>query len=139
MPRLYELEWVKPPPLVERYLRVVVPERIDAYGRVEKALEREAAEAAVDRLLAEDVEAIAVCLLNSYANPVHERLIAEVIEERAPDLPCCISFDILPEIKEYERTSTTVVNAYVLPIVSRYLARASRRASKPWASTRRCC
>ena len=122
MPRLYELEWVKPPPLVERYLRVVVPERIDAYGRVEKALEREAAEAAVDRLLAEDVEAIAVCLLNSYANPVHERLIAEVIEERAPDLPCCISFDILPEIKEYERTSTTVVNAYILPIVSRYLA-----------------
>ena len=122
MPRLYDLEWVKPPPLVERYLRVVVPERIDAYGGVEKALEREAAEAAVDRLLAEDVEAIAVCLLNSYANPVHERLIAEVIEERAPDLPCCISFDILPEIKEYERTSTTVVNAYVLPIVSRYLA-----------------
>ena len=122
MPRLYDLEWVKPPPLVERYLRVVVPERIDAYGRVEKALEREAAEAAVDRLLAEEVEAIAVCLLNSYANPAHERLIAEVIEERAPNLPCCISFDILPEIKEYERTSTTVVNAYVLPIVSRYLA-----------------
>ena len=121
MPRLYDLEWVKPPSLVERYLRVVVPERIDAYGRVETALEREAAEAAVDRLIAEDVEAIAVCLLNSYANPVHERLLAEVIEERAPDLPRCISFDILPEIKEYERTSTTVVNAYVLPIVSRYL------------------
>ena len=122
MPKLYDLEWVKPPPLVERYLRVVVPERIDAYGRVEKGLAREAAETAVDRLLAEEVEAIAVCLLNSYANPVHERLIAEVIEARAPDLPYCISFDILPEIKEYERTSTTVVNAYVLPIVSRYLA-----------------
>ena len=122
MPRLYDLDWIKPPPLIERYLRVVVPERIDAYGRVEKALAREAAEAAVDRLLAEEVEAIAVCLLNSYANPVHERLIAGVIEERAPNLPFCISFDILPEIKEYERTSTTVVNAYVLPIVSRYLA-----------------
>ena len=122
MPRLYDLEWVKPPPLVERYLRVVVPERIDAYGKVEKALERAAAEAAVDRLLAEEVEAIAVCLLNSYANPSHEQLIAEVIEARAPDLPYCISFDVLPEIKEYERTSTTVVNAYVLPIVSRYLA-----------------
>ena len=58
-----------------------------------------------------------MCLINSYANPRHERLVAEVAEELAPALPCCTSFDVLPEIKEYQRTSTTVVNAYVLPIV----------------------
>lgn len=121
MPRLYDLEWVKPPPLVERYLRVTVPERIDAKGAVEQALTREDAEAAVAKLVDQGVEAIAVCLLNSYANPVHEKLLAEVIETNAPGLPYCISFDILPEIKEYERTSTTVVNAYILPIVSKYL------------------
>src|SRR5262245_28587328 len=122
MPRLYDLTWSKPPPLVERYLRVVVDERVNTYGGVDRALDPADAEAAVDKLLAEGVEAIAVCLLHSYANPVHERLIKEIIKRRAPDLPCCISFEVLPEIKEYERTSTTVINTYVMPIVARYLA-----------------
>ncbi len=121
MPRLYDLTWEKPPPLVERYLRVVVDERVNAAGEVVRPLAREDAEQAVRRLLDEGVEAIAICLVNSYANPVHERLVAAVVEEIAPGLPCCASFDVLPEIKEYERTSTTVVNAYVLPIVRRYL------------------
>ena len=121
MPRLYDLTWEKPPPLVERYLRVVVDERVNAAGEVVRPLAREDAEQAARRLLDEGVEAIAICLVNSYANPVHERLVATVVEELAPGLPCCASFDVLPEIKEYERTSTTVVNAYVLPIVRRYL------------------
>ena len=121
MPRLYDLTWEKPPPLVERYLRVVVDERVNAAGEVVRPLAREDAEQAARRLLDEGVEAIAICLVNSYANPVHERLVAAVVEEIAPGLPCCASFDVLPEIKEYERTSTTVVNAYVLPIVRRYL------------------
>ena len=121
MPRLYDLEWQKPAPLVERYLRMTVAERIDAKGRVERPLERTDAERAVAALLAEGVEAIAVCLLNSYQNPCHERLIAEVIQDIAPGLHHSISFEILPEIKEYERTSTTVVNAYILPIVAAYL------------------
>ena len=121
MPRLYDLTWEKPPPLVERYLRVVVDERVNAAGEVVRPLAREDAEQAARRLLDEGVEAIAICLVNSYANPVHERLVAAVVEELAPGLPCCASFDVLPEIKEYERTSTTVVNAYVLPIVRRYL------------------
>ena len=121
MPRLYDLTWEKPPPLVERYLRMVVDERVNAAGEVVRPLVREDAGRAVRRLLDEKVEAIAICLINSYANPVHERLVAEVVEELAPDLPCCASFDVLPEIKEYERTSTTVVNTYVLPIVERYL------------------
>ena len=121
MPRLYDLTWEKPPPLVERHLRVVVDERVNAAGEVVRPLAREDAEQAVGRLLDEGVEAIAICLVNSYANPVHERLVATVVEEIAPGLPCCASFDVLPEIKEYERTSTTVVNACVLPIVRRYL------------------
>ena len=68
------------------------------------------------------MEAIAVCLINSYANPEHEQLIAEVVYQKAPDLPLCISSDVLPEMKEYERTSTTVINAYVLPVVATYLS-----------------
>ena len=121
MPRLYDLTWEKPPPLVERYLRMVVDERVNAAGEVVRPLSRDDARRAVRRLLADGVDAIAICLINSYANPVHERLVADVVEEIAPGLPCCASFDVLPEIKEYERTSTTVVNTYVLPIVERYL------------------
>ena len=121
MPRLYDLTWEKPPPLVERYLRVVVDERVNAAGEVVRPLARDDARRAVRRLLDEGVDAIAVCLVNSYANPVHERLVAEAVAELAPGLPCCASFDVLPEIKEYERTSTTVVNTYVLPIVEKYL------------------
>lgn len=121
MPRLYDLTWEKPPPLVERYLRAVVDERINARGEIDRKLDPADAERAVDKLLAEGVEAIAVCLLNSYANPAHELLIKKIIQRRAPDLPCCISFEVLPEIKEYERTSTTVINTYVMPTVARYL------------------
>ena len=123
MPRLYDLAWEKPPPLVERYLRAVVDERIDAAGRVQKALDADDARAAVDRLLAEGVDAIAVCLLNSFANPVHERAVEAIVNERAPDCTVCISYDVLPEIKEYERTSTTVINTYISPIVGTYLER----------------
>jgi len=121
MPRLYDMGWMKPEPLVERYLRRVVDERIDASGRVERALQLQDAEEQVDRLLAEKVEAIAVCLLNSFVNPVHELAIRDVVRRKAPDIPLSVSCEVLPEIKEYERTSTTVVNAYVMPIVARYL------------------
>ncbi|MBW1961305.1 MAG: hydantoinase/oxoprolinase family protein [Deltaproteobacteria bacterium] len=121
MPRLYDITWEKPVPLVERYLRVVVDERINAKGEVLKPLDPSDAERAVERLLAEGVEAIAVCLLHSYINPAHELMIKEIIQRRAPGLPFCISFEVLPEIKEYERTSTTVINTYVMPIVTRYL------------------
>jgi N-methylhydantoinase A len=122
MPRLYDIAWQKPPPLVERYLRVVVDERVTIHGEIERPLDPADAARAVDTLLAEGVEAIAVCLLNSFTNPSHELMLKEIIAHRAPDLPCCISFEVLPEIKEYERTSTTVINTYVMPIVARYLA-----------------
>jgi N-methylhydantoinase A len=121
MPKLYDLHWDKPVPLIERYLRLTVEERIDAAGEITTPLAREEVEAAVKRLLAEKVEGIAVCLLNSYANPVHEKMVAEVVRALAPGLPLSVSSDVLPQMKEYERTSTTVVNAYIMPIVASYL------------------
>jgi len=121
MPRLYDMAWTKPPPLVERYLRHVVDERIDHKGRIERALDPADAERAVSALLAEKVEAIAVCLLNSFANPAHELMLRDIVKRRAPGLPLSVSYEVLPEIKEYERTSTTVINAYVMPIVTTYL------------------
>jgi N-methylhydantoinase A len=121
MPRLYDIGWTKPVPLVERYLRQVVDERVNAAGVVERGLDPADAERAVKALLAEGIEALAVCLLHSYANPVHELMMRDIVRAKAPGLPCSVSCEVLPEIKEYERTSTTVVNAYVTPVVSRYL------------------
>ena len=122
MPRLYDLTWEKPVPLVERYLRQEVTERIDAQGEVQTALDAAEVEQALTRLRREGVEALAVCLINSYANPVHEEQIKAIVSRRAPELVACYSVEVLPEIREYERTSTTVINAYVTPIVRRYLA-----------------
>ncbi len=122
MPRLYDLQWEKPTPLVPRRLRVTVEERVSTLGEVQIPLDEAEAEAAVDQLLAADVEVIAVALINSFANPRHEHMIRDIVAARAPGMPVCISHDVLPEIKEYERTSTTVINAYLLPIVSHYLA-----------------
>ncbi len=125
MPRLYDLSWTKPPPLVERHLRVEIDERINARGEVERPLAEADVERAIGRLLAEGVEAIAVCLIHSYLNPAHERLVKQVAARLAPATTLCVSSEVLPEIKEYERTSTTVINAYVRPIVERYLSRLS--------------
>src|SRR5512145_590314 len=123
MPRLYDLTWEKPPTLVERRLRLEVSERIDARGAVQQPLDEADVGRALDRLLGQGIEALAVCLLNAWANPVHEQRIGAIVRRLAPALPLCLSSEVLPEIKEYERTSTTVINAYVLPIVRRYLAR----------------
>jgi N-methylhydantoinase A len=123
MPRLYDIGWTKPPPLVERCLRVAVDERVAAAGEIVRPLDPGDAERAVRELLGKNVQAIAVCLLNCFANPTHERLIKAILERLAPELPVSISSEVLPEIKEYERTSSTVINAYVMPVVVRYLAR----------------
>jgi N-methylhydantoinase A len=121
MPRLYDLAWTKPPALVERYLRKVVDERIDHKGHIERPLDPAEGERAVDALLAEGVEAIAVCLINSFTNPAHELAIKAIVQRKAPHIPLSVSYEVLPEIKEYERTSTTTINAYVMPIVATYL------------------
>ncbi|MGI9480390.1 MAG: hydantoinase/oxoprolinase N-terminal domain-containing protein [Hyphomicrobiaceae bacterium] len=92
MPRLYDMAWQKPPPLVERYLRRTVDERVRATGEVEKPLAMDEARAQVQALVDEGVEAIAVCLINAFTNPAHELMIKAAIEEIAPDLVHCISY-----------------------------------------------
>jgi N-methylhydantoinase A len=123
MPALYDIRWRKPPPLVPRRLRREIPERINAHGEIERALDRVAAAHEIDILLTAGVEAIAVCLINAYANGTHERSVRDLVRERNREVPVSLSSELVPEIKEYERTSTTVVNAYVLPPVRRYLRR----------------
>jgi N-methylhydantoinase A len=123
MPRLYDMSWTKPPPLVERRLRYEVDERVNAEGEIDRALDEQQVEEVVRKLLDQRVEAVAVCLLHSYANPAHEQAIKRVIAHMAPEITLCISSEVLPEIKEYERTSTTTINAYVQPTVRKYLLR----------------
>jgi N-methylhydantoinase A len=112
MPRLYDITWQKPPMLVERHLRTELGERINAKGEILEPLNEFEVRRALEMLRHEGIEALAVCLLNSYANPFHEQRVKSIVMERAPELPVCISSEVLPEIKEYERTSTTVVNTY---------------------------
>jgi N-methylhydantoinase A len=116
-----------PKPLVPRRFRLEVEERVRSDGEVLKPLHPEEARKVVKELLALGVESIAVCLINSFENPSHERLIKKIIEEEAPGLSVSISFEVLPQIKEYERTSTTVTNAYVKPLTGRYLSRLEKR------------
>src|SRR5262249_14725018 len=121
MPRLYDVGWTKPEPLVERYLRQVVDERVDHRGAIERPLDPADAERALGALLAEEVEAVAVCLINSFANPAHELMIKDIVARQAQGFALSFSGEVLPEIKEYDRTSTTVITAYVMPIVADYL------------------
>ena len=123
MPRLYDMSWTKPPPLVERRLRVEVDERVNAQGGIDRPLDEASVERAVRFLVGEGVEAIAVCLLHSYLNPAHEIRVKEIAAHLAPGITLSVSAEILPVINEYERTSTTVMNAYVRPVVARYLSR----------------
>jgi N-methylhydantoinase A len=141
MPRLYDISWTKPPPLAERHLRREVDERVNWKGEIERPLHEDDVERVVQQLLDAKVKAIAVCLLHSYANPTHEKQITAIIECIAPHLTLCISADVLPEIKEYERTSTTTINAYVRPIVATYLAslmRSRRLRAARWQPTPTC-
>jgi N-methylhydantoinase A len=119
--RLYDLDFERPTPLVPRRYRLEVAERMNHRGAVLRPLDRRSVEAAVDRLAREGIESIAVCLLHAYANPAHEQAVAAIVREVAPDLALTLSSDILAEMREFERTSTTVTNAYVMPVMARYL------------------
>jgi N-methylhydantoinase A len=121
VPRLYEPLYVKPAPLSPRNLRYEVRERLDAKGGVVTPLNEDDVHAVAAQIKAQAVEAISVCFLHSYANPEHERRVGEILRALLPDLFISLSVDILPEIREYERVSTTVINAYVGPTVRRYV------------------
>jgi N-methylhydantoinase A len=127
MPRLYDMHWTKPPALVERKLRVEVVEKIRPDGSVSVPLDRASVDAAIALLRAEGVQSVAVCLLHSYANPTHERAVADAVRARLPGVAVSVSHEILPEIKEYPRTSTTVVNAFIQPVLRGYIERLSDR------------
>ena len=121
-PRLYDLTWRKPVPLVERELRMEATERVTTDGAVYQPLDEEEARQALERLIAKGVESIAVCYINSFANPEHERRTGEILRSMAPGISFSLSHQVLPELREYERTSTTVINAYIRPLVDQYLA-----------------
>ncbi len=113
----------RPPPLVPRHLRLGVPERIAADGSVLLDLDEAALAAQVERLRAEKVDAVAIGFLHCYVNDAHERRAAELVAEMMPGVPVSLSSEVSPQIREYDRVSTTVANAYVLPLMSGYLER----------------
>ena len=119
---IYDLFLQYPPPLCPRYLRRGIRERVDRDGRILQPVCEEDVRRAVDDFKREGVEAIAIVCLHSYRNPANEQRIAELVRASWRDVPLSLSSEIAPEIREYERTSTTVANAYALPLMSRYLS-----------------
>jgi N-methylhydantoinase A len=126
---LYDVFLEMPKPLVPRYLRLEVDERVLASGEVVRPPDLEDLEPLVRELQEKGIEAIAVSLLHSYANPTHERQVADLIAKVAPEIRVSISSDVVPEIREYERASTTSANVYVAPLMARYLEDLERRMS----------
>jgi N-methylhydantoinase A len=121
---IYDLFLEMPkPPLAPRYLRREVTERVDSDGHVVTPLDEDEVRDAIWALLQNGAEAIAVCFIHAFMNPDHERRVAEILQDVSPKLPYSLSSEVLPEIREYERTSTTVANIYVKPVVARYLDR----------------
>ena len=120
-PQIYDLFFDKPEILVERCLRFEVNERVSAAGEVIVPLDEEQLRRLAGRLEEEEVESVAVCFLHAYAFPRHELAVGEFLRRRLPRVPVSLSCEVLPERKEYERTATTVVNAYVRPIMRGYL------------------
>jgi len=119
----YDLYMERPVPLVERDLRLEVPERLAADGSVLLELDEAALRALVPVLKRHAIASIAICFLHSYINPMHEERARAILTELLPEVAICISAEVCREIREYERTSTTVANAYVLPLMASYLAR----------------
>ena len=120
-PVLYDLQFEKIKPLVPRYLCFGVPERLDFRGDVLVPVDEDAVYRVVEQLAQEGVESIAVCLLHSYINPEHEQRIGEILKSELPTTLFSLSSDVAPEFREYFRASTTVINAAIRPVVSRYL------------------
>jgi len=129
-PDRYDLRSPPPEPLVPRERRFGVRERLRADGEVLIPLDQSSLDAAIAAIRASGANSVAVCFLHAYLNPVHEIAAAERLRRELPDLNVSRSGDVLPQIKEYERVSTTVVNAYVEPVVRRYLTNLAQRLSE---------
>jgi len=124
---MYDLFIDPPPPLVPRHLRREVSERLLPDGSVLRPLDEAAARRVIAGLIDDGAEAVAICLLHAYLNPVHERRLAELVREAAPHVLVSCASDVVPEIREYERASTTSANVYVAPLMGRYLEDLERR------------
>jgi N-methylhydantoinase A len=122
-PAMYDPQADKAEPFAPRHLRFEVDERVRHNGQIERPLNEDHVRQAAQELRAQEVDAIAVCLLYSYIHPGHERRIREIVHEEYPGVYVSISSDVLPEFREFERLSTVVTNAYIGPVVFQYLAR----------------
>ncbi len=120
-PKLYDYFEKRPEPFIPRHLRFEVSERTLYTGEILKPLDEDQARAIAERLKTMGIKGVAVCLLHSYANPAHEKRIKEIFKQFHPEAVVSASHEILPEFREYERMSTTVINSYVMPIIDRYL------------------
>jgi N-methylhydantoinase A len=118
---LYDLQFAAPPPLVERRWRLELDERVEPDGSVSTPLDVKQVESLAERIATSDIQAVAVCLLHSYVNRDHEQRVATILRARLPDRFVTTSCEVNPELMEYERTSTTVINAMLGPICSRYI------------------
>ena len=127
IPHMYDLFWRKPPPLVERRLRFELDERVAADGSVVRPLDDGEARALARRLRDLGIESVAVCLLHAYLYPDHEERFGRILADEHPGATVSLSSAILREQREYERSATTVVNAYVRPLMSSYLDRIRQR------------
>jgi N-methylhydantoinase A len=126
-PELYDLQADKPPALVARWLRREVPERLLHDGRVETALDEAAVRGAVRALRDANVKAVAVCFLYSFLDAAHEEAALRIVAEEFPEAFACASYEVAPEFREYERLSTTVVNAYLGPVMAFYIRGVAER------------
>jgi N-methylhydantoinase A len=122
----YDVNIDLPPPLVPRRLRLPVRERIDAQGEVLVPLDESSVARAIETLAAQQIEAVAVGLLHSFTNPDHERRVGDAIARRLPQVAVTLSCDVSPEMREYERFSTACANAYLQPLIGRYLVKLAR-------------
>jgi len=119
---MFNTKFVRPPPLVPRHLRFEVSERLNASGAVLRPLIDEEVLRIAETIAKEDVTAVAICFLHAYLNPAHEKRAKDLLVGRLQDLIVCTSSEILPEIREYERFSTTAMNAFVAPVMRRYIS-----------------
>jgi N-methylhydantoinase A len=120
-PDIYNMYYEKPKPFIPRYLRLEVTERMNYKGEVLQPLDHDEMRSVVQQLIGEGVESIALCFLHSYANPQHEIEAGSIMREVAPHIPFTLSHEVTQEWREFERTSTAVLNSYVLPTARDYL------------------
>ncbi len=133
---IFDVMYDKPAPLIPQSLTGEVKERVDFRGNVLQALDEAALRKTVRQLTAENVGSVAVCLLFSFLYPAHEARVREIVREEIPECDVSLSCEVLPQIREYYRLSTTVINAYLQPILSHYIAELDRRLERVSVATR---